>query len=626
VDSPGLNGIKELHADITKSQIKASHAAIFMFRATQPGSKSDFQTLIDLKKSCKNSIIVVLNRIDEAAKKGEESVEDIVNKLKENFKEMFPDEKIPEVWPISAYKALVARSKMDLDFHEKTKHTEEEKAYYLKTSLIEPFENRLMHYITNGEKAKAELSSPVDKVISVISEASKELDIEKETLDGKFSSEDLNDQIDALNTEIKSVKETIESKKQDVENAIYDAIRNAKNTIISDTKDLKDQSLLNLDSETDLSDFESNVKLYVSRINAKYQSVYSDALSLLETEFRNAVRRNVDGSIAIINKQLSSICSGENQLLLQAIEIDSSHFNADFDLSKYDEEIAAKQAERKVALENQYIAEDKRDEAERTGSEIKRVETLIDVENVQHGTSMSTLHDPGVQKRIERREREIRTKERSWWNPKRWFGNKWHTSIEQYDEEIPDYTEHNLYRQKKAELEKEHQDRMLELETRKQELEEKMSVLLKGSREARKFQIDREELEEQIAKLHKERDEKLDNVIKKQLKKARAYVENIFNSLELYSRKQAIQALNDKETILCEMAMQILEGEIKDELDIKMKKLESLKKKMTQAEQDKNQRLQKIESVRAELKVLAEKAVALHDEIDSIVTDKISEQ
>lgn len=625
VDSPGLNGIKELHADITKSQIKASHAAIFMFRATQPGSKSDFQTLIDLKKSCKNSIIVVLNRIDEAAKKGEETVEDIVNKLKENFKEMFPEEKIPEVWPISAYKALVARSKMDLDFHEKTKHTEEEKAYYLETSLIEPFENRLMHYITNGEKAKAELSSPVDKVISVIGEVSKELDIEKETLEGKFSSDDLNDQIDALNTEIKSVKATIESKKQDVENAIYDAVRNAKNTIISETKDLKDRYLLNLDSETDLSDFESNVRLYVSRINSRYQSVYSDALSLLETEFRNAVRRNVDGSIAIINKQLSSICSDENQLLLKAIEIDSSHFNADFDLSKFDEEIVAKQAERKEALEGQYRAEDDQFDAERISSQIKYIEKSMDVANDQYRTSMSP-HDPGVKMRTERREREIRTKERSWWNPKRWFGNKWHTSIEQYDEKIADYTEHNFYIKQKAELKKEYQDRMLDLETKRQELEDKKSGLLKGSRDARKFQIDREELEEQIAKLREERDEKLDSVIKKQLKKARAYVESIFNSLERDSRKQALQALADKETKLCEMAMEILESEIKDELDIKMNKLESLKKKMTLAEQDKDKRLQKIESVRAELKALADKAVALHDAIESIETDKISEQ
>jgi len=165
VDSPGLNGVKELHADITKSQMKASHAAIFMFRATQPGSKSDFQTLIDLKKSCK-SIIVVLNRIDEAAKQGEETVEDIVNKLKNSFKTMFPNEKIPEVWPISAYKALVARSKMALDYNERTTHSDDEKKHYLETSLIEPFENRLMRYITKGEKAKNELLSPVEKVIS----------------------------------------------------------------------------------------------------------------------------------------------------------------------------------------------------------------------------------------------------------------------------------------------------------------------------------------------------------------------------------------------------------------------------------------------------------------------------
>jgi chromosome segregation ATPase len=250
----------------------------------------------------------------------------------------------------------------------------------------------------------------------------------------------------------------------------------------------------------------------------------------------------------------------------------------------------------------------------------------MDAANDLHRTSISTLHDPGVQMRKDRREREIRTKERSWWNPKRWFGNKWHTSIEQYDEEIPDYTEHNFYLKQKAELEKEHQDRMLDLAARRRELEEKLSGLLKGSREARKFQIDREELEVQIAKLREERDEKLDNVIKKQLKKAGAYVESIFDSLERDSRKQALQALADKETKLCEMAMQILEGEIKDELDIKMKKLESLKKKMTQAEQDKDQRLHKIEEIRADLKELAKKAVALHGKIDSIVTDKISEQ
>lgn len=628
VDSPGLNGTKELHADITKNQIKASHAAIFMFRATQPGSKSDFQTLIDLKKSCKSSIIVVLNRIDEAAKKGEESVEDIVNKLKENFKEMFPNEKIPEVWPISAYKALVARSKMDLDFHEKLKHTQEEKANYLKTSLIEPFENRLMHYITNGEKAKAELLSPVEKVISVINEASNDLITEKETLNGKFSTDDLNEQIDAINTEIKSVKGIIKKKEKDVENAIYDAISNARNTIISDTKDLKNQTLSNLDNETDLSDFENNVNLYVSRINSKYQSVYSDALSLLEIEFRNAVRRNIDGSIAIINKQLHSICSDENQSLIQAIEIDSSHFNANFDLSKYDTEIEEKKAMRKKARDAQYKAEDDQYVLERIESKIKKVENSMESAKEEYKTNLKNEvgEDPGVWMRKERREREIRTKERSIFNPRRWFGNKWKTKIEQYDVDIPDYSLQDHYKKEKGEYDMKHQIRMQELKDKKSKLEEQMIGFLRGSREARKFKIECDELEDEITKLRKERDQKLNEVIKKQLRKAKKYVEEVFSILERNSRNQAIQSLTEKEEELNQLAMQILEGEIKEDLDIRMKKLENLKAKMALAEKDKEQRLQNIEKANAALNALFVKAEALEEKINSIETDKIKEQ
>lgn len=625
VDSPGLNGVKELHADITKNQMKASHAAIFMFRATQPGSKSDFQTLIDLKKSCK-SIIVVLNRIDEAAKQGEETVDDIVNKLKNSFKEMFPNEKIPEVWPISAYKALVARSKMELDYNERTKHTDEEKRRYLETSLIEPFEHRLLRYITKGEKAKNELLSPVEKVISVSEETIQELNIEKETLNGKFSTDEINEQIDAVQEEIKGVKETISHKKDDVVNAIEDAIRNAKNSVTSDTKDLKEQTLLCLDNETALSDLESNVQLYVSRIMSKYQSVYSDALSMLETEFRNAIRRNLEGSFAIINQQLSSVCDSENSLLLKAIEIDTSHFNAGFDLSKYDMDIASKQEERKIVLESEYKAEDDQYASERLEIKIQKIENSIQEAKSQHNIAMNSMQDPGVSMRKEWREREFRTTERSIFNPKRWFGSKWKTEIQQYQEDVPDYTAHNFFIQQKAELEKQHQERMQELEITRQKFENQMSEFVRGSRDARKFQIEREELERQIEELRAERDKKLDKAIKKQLKTARLYIESIFETLEKDSRAQAIKSLNDKEEQLTKMALEILEGEIREELEVKTKKLESLKSKVALAEQGKNDRLVKIDEANSALIDLVEKAEAVRAAIDSTETDIIKEQ
>ena len=118
----------------------------------------------------------------------------------------------------------------------------------------------------------------------------------------------------------------------------------------------------------------------------------------------------------------------------------------------------------------------------------------------------------------------------------------------------------------KAELEKQHQERMQELEITRQKFENQMSEFVKGSRDARKFQIEREELERQIEELRTERDKKLDKAIKKQLKTARLYIESIFESLEKDSRAQAIKSINDKEEQLTKMALDILEGEIREEL------------------------------------------------------------
>ena len=236
------------------------------------------------------------------------------------------------------------------------------------------------------------------------------------------------------------------------------------------------------------------------------------------------------------------------------------------------------------------------------------------------------MQDPGVRIRRVWREREFRTTERSLFNPKRYISGKWKTEIQQYQEDVPDYTEHDLYKQQKAEFEKEHQERIQELEYRKLQVEEKMSGCMSGSRNARKFQIDREELEREIEKLQAEREEKLDRAIKNQLRTAKAYIESIFESLETESRKQILQAILEKEPHLSQIAMQILEEEIKDELDTKIKRLEALKEKIALAEKDKYERIQKIGEAQSAMTALLENAEAVRMAIESIETDVIKEQ
>lgn len=624
IDSPGLNGVKELHADITKNQMKSSHAAIFMFRANQPGSKSDFTHLHDLKKTCK-SIFIVLNRIDEAAKEGEETVEEIVEKLKENYKKEFPNETIPEVWPISAAKALVARSKKNLVFNERKDHTEDDKVRYLQTSRIEAFEDRLLRYITQGEKSKNELLSPVETVISISEDTIKELKAESETLNGKYSSTDINDQIESISQEIKNVKGTIVSKKNDVENAIYDAVRNAKNTIKSETKDIKNYVLGNLENDQEIVSLEKNAKSYVARIVSRYDATFSDALTELESEFRSAIRRNIEGSISIINQRLKSVCEGKEGILIQNVEIDPSRFGGEINLEKYDKEILDLKTARKEAQNKQYAEEDKVDNLSSVQKRIESIEQQINAVKTERISELSAISDPGVQYRDEIKQHKVFGEKRGWWNPCRWFGDTYKSHMETYTEKVPDYTAHKRYLEEKQEVEQRYAESINDLQRTKAELESKYDNMSASASVARRYQSEKEDLDRQIAEKREERDREFEEKLKEQVKSAKDYLKEIFDDLEKNTRKNAIQGIDDMESKLIELAIEVLEGEIKEELQSKESRLNNLKQKLELAEKDKEDRLANIESALDSLEDLKEKALNVRDVIRSIKTDEIEE-
>ena len=128
VDSPGLNGVADGHREITEEQIERSSASIFLFNANQPGSNSDFEFLRNLQKKV-NSIICVLNQIDCIKESEGQTVETVVAKLKENYKKMIPEAKtIPEIIPVAAYPALIARGTAKMDYNGKTEFNNEEKS------------------------------------------------------------------------------------------------------------------------------------------------------------------------------------------------------------------------------------------------------------------------------------------------------------------------------------------------------------------------------------------------------------------------------------------------------------------------------------------------------------------
>lgn len=611
IDSPGLNGTAELHADKTKKQIKESHAAIFMFRATQPGSKTDFETLVSLKKNC-DSVIIVLNQIDLAIKESEhETVDDIINKLQENFKKYFPNEKLPEIWPLSSYKALVARSKYKLDFNGRIEHTEAEKKQYLETSRITKFEERLMRYITQGEKAKAELISPVKSVIKNTEGTIQSLQEENETLRGKFSTEEIDLQIEAVTDELNKANATIKENKSKIDDRIYEAIQNAKNAIKSQTKDLKDNTLKGINSATEIEILEHNSQQVVNSLIQKYNSIYFDVINELQSEFKKLVGFYANDAISEISKKVDN--DTNTTLNLGDTSIDKKFFDIDLDFSKYEEEFERLNNQ----IDELYDKQSKSLIEEETRSRIEKMilETQERLERNENKYN-NMINALGDRPKVEDVVTTVNEK-RGWWNPARWFGHDYRyetlytkddTAQKQYDED-------------KKRIQNQYEDKNNSIERELEDLRTKLGDLPMSRTSNVQHKIDR--LEKEKERLDEKKRRELGKAIKTKMEGAQGYLSAFFDDIEAKSRKKMLESVQAKEDAYLALGLMIAEQELKGVLDEKKKKLENLKNKRQMAEDDKVKTIVSNETTITSLSNLLMKAKDVLAAIESIETDTI---
>lgn len=221
IDSPGLNGMKEGLGDITDAQIKRSHAVIFMFSAEQPGKRSDFEYLKKIKDEV-NTVFLVLNKIDCIKRSENQTVEETVKNLVANYKAVFPEDTcLPEVIPIAAYKALVARSKKNLDYP--TNHfdlTQEEKEVLERESLMGAFEEKLLRFLTNGEKTVMQIKEPLSRLAANLEKSVEKIKDEMDVIENERSALELDNKIIAVEDAIQALEKEIENHRRDIRQAV----------------------------------------------------------------------------------------------------------------------------------------------------------------------------------------------------------------------------------------------------------------------------------------------------------------------------------------------------------------------------------------------------------------------
>lgn len=326
VDTPGLNGILEGHTEITEDMIARSNASIFLFRADQPGTESDFKALSGLRRKVKN-VFFVLNRID-AINTSDDSVENVVESLKKRYKNIYPDEtSIPEFIPVSAYKALVARSKRigkDLEYHDRV-ISENEIDKFESSSNLSVFENKLWEFLTNGDKTLQMLLSPLEQTRSTLQEVRASYENEKTALEEKIDSAELQSKQAELNSVIDELKEKKTRREADMKEDLEKTHKAMIDEIQAEQDRIKQRYVNKLDEAVDFDDLdpdminnrlERDLKMAVINAYRKYGEGLEEVVRHYSSEITDDMQQALSAQHEITVPELK----------LEEVELDTSEF------------------------------------------------------------------------------------------------------------------------------------------------------------------------------------------------------------------------------------------------------------------------------------------------------------
>lgn len=604
VDSPGLNGVADGHREITEQQILKSNASIFLFNSDHPGSKTDFEFLYDLQKKVK-TIIFVLNKIDNIKEEEGETVESVIESLKSNYRKQFPDIKtVPEIWPVAAFKALEAR-------------TVPEKAGQEEISRLKPFEERLLKFLTCGEKAHQQLISPVERVISVLNETKSNYEEDLKLLAGKQDTEELENKISEVQEIVGNLSNKIKKSKNNVSNAVSNSSKEIIEELEAQISKLQDRKLEEIDQFEDLDELLEYLDKFEKEFLHKVKSIAMEGEENLKEKIKTVVNMNYVETVDEVNNQLMQSNSSIN------LDI-KNHLNTDVEvyevgLNEMDEKVQALEEELKQIEENAHLAEeDYIREKELARRKIKLDEEIESLKEAQ--TIISNRMIPEIQrytKNVQSREHRGGLLGTVGYVL---FGGKLTT----HQELKEDSTAHDREEKRKNEELQQNKEEIKKKETKIEEYGE-INVELKELHFLReKAKI--EQKNEEIAKVKQESINKIDKGYKKQIRKCkrelRRFCDDITDELIPAVRKE----LKEEQDTYVNIVMNIVEANIRTEMKQKEERLKNLQEQLASSENEKNQQIQDLNEKIVWINTILDESVDIEMELESEEIDTISEE
>lgn len=618
VDSPGLNGIAEGHREITEQQILKSHASIFLFSCDHPGSKTDFEFLNELQKKVK-TIIFVLNKIDSIKIHEGETVESIVKTLKNNYKKQFPEATtVPEIWPVAAYPALVARNAESLDYAGKKDRNEQEKKNLEKESKLVDFEDRLMNFLVHGEKTQQQLLAPIERVVSVNKEIRENFEKEIEILKSKIDEKDLQERIENLKEVIKEIKKETIDKKGVIINNLSNSIREIENEFSASFSNFSDKKVREIDEIDDLEEMKYYFENFEKEFMKKVRNNFFNAEENLKDKIITLVQNEYSENLNNITEKLNNFNSTINITL-------ENHLNTDIGIFEVGlEGMTAKKNELEQQLEKLKKEEEEIEEKNMISQNKKLKKEKLEREITNLRDNMEIVENkmlPSIREEYQ----TIRKKE------KRggifgFIGN-----IFLGDKEVMN-SEKVIFGKEEYEEAKKNKDNKLEkLDTEIRQKEEEINsisyedpsfIKFKQTKKSAEIMEILNRINEIEIKNTKEIDKKYTKEIRKHKRKLRNYCDEISWELESKLKKE----LRNSKEIYTKIIIEIIEANISEDVKSKEKYLENLIKDMNDSEENKNMKINTLRQKIEDLNEIMTDAINIQSEIENIEIDVIRQE
>lgn len=605
VDSPGLNGVAEGHKEITENQIKRSNASIFMFDATRPGSKTDFDTLGNLRENV-NKIFILLNKVDMIKEDEGETVDSVIEGVKKSYKKMFPEvTEEPEIYPVSAGTALRNREKGITE-----------------DRYLDKFESALFEFMSSDKKYVEQLRSPIKQVDSFLSTSIQELNENKEVLEAKTDSEEIHQKIAKLTEEIEADKSGNRDAQREIANKLNIVFKDVTNMLRVDVEKYIESSLQRLEDYEDYEDTEAlgdYVSGFESSFTRKLRSITENSKEELQSSVEDIVREQYVERSLELGEKLDDINMFSEVKPNERFELPTDF--GEVGLSKMQDE-RAKLKEKIEQLKQQ--ANNASDNLAKIRGRKREQEKLEEVLRKKEQNLESF-----EQSVIKNRPEVLHSIEQGYEAQKRggiigWIGDalvgKKKVPITR---NVVDDSERRQYDEEKSKQLAERRKEILELRRRNVSgngLEEEYEVA-----ETQEKRADAEliQAQEELIHLVKEQKDKLNEQGKRQLRKLKRLFEDYCTdtlSDILQSMKKNMRSAKKEYAKLID---DLINANIEQKIKSKKKHLENLETQLQSSEDERNAQLAKVEEELVQLNEMLEQVNDVKVEVESIRPENV---